>query len=118
MQVSSNIRTDTNILAPARSPAARPQVARPPLGGRQQVAALAAQWRPARRRQTMSALAETETTLKDAAARYGPSIVGLGRGWGTGTGVVIAPGQVLTVAHALARPHSGRAAGGAGRARG
>jgi serine protease Do len=56
----------------------------------------------------MSTLTETETTLKDAAARYGPSIVGLGRGWGTGSGVVIAPGQVLTVAHALARPHRGR----------
>jgi serine protease Do len=57
----------------------------------------------------MSALRETETTLKDAAARYGPSVVGLGRGWGTGTGVVIGPGQVLTVAHALAeRPHRGR----------
>jgi serine protease Do len=57
----------------------------------------------------MSALRETETTLQDAATRYGPSIVGLGRGWGTGTGVVIAPGQVLTVAHALAgRPHRGR----------
>jgi serine protease Do len=56
----------------------------------------------------MSALAEIETTLKDAARRYGSSIVGLGRGWGSGTGVVIAPGQVLTVAHALAHPHRGR----------
>jgi serine protease Do len=56
----------------------------------------------------MSALADTETTLRDAAERFGPSIVGLGRGWGTGSGVVIAPGQVLTVAHALDRPHRGR----------
>lgn len=51
----------------------------------------------------MSALTETETTLRDAAARFGPAIVGLGPGWGMGTGVVICPGQVLTVAHALAR---------------
>jgi serine protease Do len=28
-------------------------------------------------------------------------VVGLGRGWGRGSGVVIAPGQVLTVAHVL-----------------
>ena len=28
-------------------------------------------------------------------------MVGLGRGWGRGSGVVIAPGQVLTVAHVL-----------------
>jgi serine protease Do len=56
----------------------------------------------------MSALADTETTLRDAATRFGPAIVGLGRGWGTGTGVVIAPGQVLTVAHAIDRPHRSR----------
>ena len=37
----------------------------------------------------------------DAAARTGPAVVGLGRGWGRGSGVVIAPGQVLTVAHVL-----------------
>lgn len=53
----------------------------------------------------MSALADTEITLRDAATRLGPAIVGLGRGWGTGSGVVIAHGQVLTVAHALARTH-------------
>lgn len=52
---------------------------------------------------SMSALADTETILRDTAARLGPAIVGLGRGWGIGSGVVIADGQVLTVAHALAR---------------
>ena len=39
--------------------------------------------------------------MTDAAARVGPAVVGLGRGWGRGSGVVIAPGQVLTVAHVL-----------------
>lgn len=49
----------------------------------------------------MSALAEIEQTLREAAERYGPAVVGLGRGWGTGAGVVIAPGRVLTSAHAV-----------------
>ena len=31
----------------------------------------------------------------------GASVVGLGRGWGRGSGVVVGPGRVLTVAHAL-----------------
>jgi serine protease Do len=56
----------------------------------------------------MSALADTESILRDAATRFGHAIVGLGRGWGTGTGVVIAPGQVLTVAHAVERSHRSR----------
>ena len=47
------------------------------------------------------------TTLKDtiggAAETVGPSVVGLGRGWGHGSGVVIADGQVLTSAHNLRR---------------
>jgi serine protease Do len=49
----------------------------------------------------------TVTTLQDAIAgaaeRVGPSVVGLGRGWGHGSGVVIAEGQVLTSAHNLRR---------------
>jgi serine protease Do len=49
----------------------------------------------------------TVTTLQDAIAgaaeRVGPSIVGLGRGWGHGSGVVIADGHVLTNAHNLRR---------------
>jgi serine protease Do len=36
-----------------------------------------------------------------ASERVGPAVVGIGRGWGRGSGVVIAPGQVLTVAHVL-----------------
>lgn len=39
--------------------------------------------------------------VNQAAEKVGPSVVGLGRGWGRGSGVVIAPGKVLTVAHVL-----------------
>ncbi|HEX5621374.1 MAG TPA: serine protease, partial [Solirubrobacteraceae bacterium] len=39
--------------------------------------------------------------VRDAAEGTGPAVVGLGRGWGRGSGVVIAPGQILTVAHVL-----------------
>jgi S1-C subfamily serine protease len=39
--------------------------------------------------------------MNEAAEKVGPSVVGLGRGWGRGSGVVIGPGQVLTVAHVL-----------------
>jgi serine protease Do len=42
-----------------------------------------------------------ETAVRAAADTVGPSVVGLGRGWGRGSGVVVAPGQVLTVAHVL-----------------
>ena len=42
-----------------------------------------------------------QQAVTGAAARVGPAVVGLGRGWGRGSGVVIAPGQVLTVAHVL-----------------
>jgi serine protease Do len=42
-----------------------------------------------------------QQAVADAAAGVGPAVVGLGRGWGRGSGVVIAPGQVLTVAHVL-----------------
>jgi serine protease Do len=42
-----------------------------------------------------------QTAVNQAADRVGPAVVGLGRGWGRGSGVVIAPGQVLTVAHVL-----------------
>jgi serine protease Do len=34
-------------------------------------------------------------------SRVGPAVVGLGRGWARGSGVVIAPGRVLTAAHVL-----------------
>jgi S1-C subfamily serine protease len=39
--------------------------------------------------------------VNEAAEKVGPAVVGLGRGWGRGSGVVVAPGQVLTVAHVL-----------------
>jgi serine protease Do len=41
--------------------------------------------------------------IRDTAERVGPSIVGLGRGWHAGSGVVVADGRVLTVAHAVPR---------------
>jgi serine protease Do len=47
------------------------------------------------------ALQAIQEAVADAAARVGPAVVGLGRGWGRGSGVVIAPGTVLTVAHVL-----------------
>ena len=46
-------------------------------------------------------LAALQQAVADTAARVGPAVVGIGRGWGRGSGVVIAPGQVLTVAHVL-----------------
>src|SRR5215475_8180365 len=45
------------------------------------------------------------TALQQAVAgvadRVGPAVVGLGRGWARGSGVVVAPGRVVTAAHAL-----------------
>jgi len=46
-------------------------------------------------------LNELQSAITNAADEVGPAVVGLGRGWGRGSGVVIAPGQVLTVAHVL-----------------
>jgi S1-C subfamily serine protease len=48
-----------------------------------------------------SVLTELQTTISGVAERVGPSVVGLGRGWGRGSGAVIAPGHVLTCAHNL-----------------
>jgi serine protease Do len=51
---------------------------------------------------TMSEVLEAfQRAVGEAAERVGPAVVGLGRGWGRGSGVVVAPGQVLTVAHVL-----------------
>src|SRR3954471_12587717 len=47
------------------------------------------------------ALEALQRAVNEAAEKVGPAVVGLGRGWGRGSGVVIAPGQVLTVAHVL-----------------
>lgn len=47
------------------------------------------------------AVLSVEQAIKEARARVGPAVVGLGRGWGPGTGVVIENGRVLTGAHNL-----------------
>src|SRR4051812_48016843 len=49
----------------------------------------------------MTVLDELQAAVTAAAERVGPSVVGLGRGWGRGSGVVIAEGRVLTNAHVL-----------------
>lgn len=51
----------------------------------------------------MSSLDSVQSAIATAAERVGPSVVGLGRGWGLGSGVVIAEGYVLTSAHNLRR---------------
>src|SRR4051812_27307396 len=51
------------------------------------------------------ALDALEAAVRHAAEAAGPSVVGLGRGWGRGSGVVVEPGVVLTVAHALRGEH-------------
>jgi serine protease Do len=42
-----------------------------------------------------------QEAVAGAAERVGPAVVGLGRGWARGSGVVVAPGRVLTAAHVL-----------------
>jgi serine protease Do len=49
----------------------------------------------------MTALSELQETITGVAERVGPAVVGIGRGWHPGSGVVIAAGQVLTNAHNL-----------------
>jgi serine protease Do len=49
----------------------------------------------------MAVLEEVTQAVRAAAERVGPAVVGLGRGWGRGSGVVIAEGSVLTTAHNL-----------------
>src|SRR4051812_50059683 len=49
----------------------------------------------------MTPLQELQDTIAGIAERVGPSVVGLGRGWGRGSGVVVAPGRVITNAHVL-----------------
>ena len=41
------------------------------------------------------------STIQATAERVGPTVVGLGRGWGRGSGVVVGAGRVLTNAHNL-----------------
>ncbi|MBV9309982.1 MAG: trypsin-like peptidase domain-containing protein [Solirubrobacterales bacterium] len=49
----------------------------------------------------MALVEELESSVGEVVERAGPAVVGLGRGWGVGSGVVVAPGQVLTNAHNL-----------------
>src|ERR671931_1274986 len=51
----------------------------------------------------MASIQELQDAIGEATERVGPSVVGLGRGWGLGSGVVIGDGQVLTSAHNLRR---------------
>ncbi len=46
-------------------------------------------------------LDEMQQAVAGAAERVGPSVVGLGRGWARGSGVIVAPNRLLTAAHAL-----------------
>ncbi len=47
----------------------------------------------------MSGLDEVQTAVRAVAETAGPAVVGIGHGWGTGSGVVIGDGAVLTNAH-------------------
>jgi serine protease Do len=49
----------------------------------------------------MTLLEELESTIGVAVERHGPAVVGLGRGWNVGSGVVIATNRVVTNAHNL-----------------
>ena len=49
----------------------------------------------------MPVLEDLTTSIESVVERVGPTVVGLGRGWGRGSGVVTAPGTVLTNAHNL-----------------
>jgi serine protease Do len=52
----------------------------------------------------MSAVLEgIGSAIGEVADRIGPSVVGIGRGWGVGSGVVVSDGRVLTNAHNLRR---------------
>src|SRR5215210_9097635 len=51
----------------------------------------------------MNAIGTIQDTIASAAETVGPAVVGLGRGWGHGSGVVVAEGRVLTSAHNLRR---------------
>jgi serine protease Do len=49
----------------------------------------------------MSTITEIQGEIVAVAARVGPAVVGFGRGWGRGSGVVVARDRVLTNAHNL-----------------
>jgi serine protease Do len=49
----------------------------------------------------MSVLEELEGAIQTAAERFGPAVIGLGQGWGRGSGFVIDSNRILTNAHNL-----------------
>ena len=49
----------------------------------------------------MAVLEEVTGSVRAVVDRVGPAVAGLGRGWGRGSGVVVAPGRVVTNAHNL-----------------
>jgi serine protease Do len=49
----------------------------------------------------MSVLEELEGAIQTVADRYGPAVIGLGQGWGRGSGFVIDANRILTNAHNL-----------------
>jgi serine protease Do len=49
----------------------------------------------------MAVLEEIEGTIQSAVERIGPAVIGLGQGWGRGSGFVIDANRVLTNAHNL-----------------
>jgi serine protease Do len=51
----------------------------------------------------MTLLKDFQDAIAGAAERLGPSVVGLGRGWSLGSGVVIGKDRILTNAHNLRR---------------
>jgi serine protease Do len=70
----------------------------------------------------MSTITDLQQAIERAVERVGPAVVGFGRGWGGGSGVVVGPGRVLTTAHNLrgeevtvnlrtGEAHAGRVAG-------
>ena len=44
----------------------------------------------------MTVLEELESAIQTAVERTGPKVIGLGQGWGRGSGFVIGSGRILT----------------------
>ncbi len=53
----------------------------------------------------MAVLEELEGQIQKAVQQTGPAVVGLGRGWGVGSGMIVSPGRVLTNAHNVRHDH-------------
>lgn len=51
----------------------------------------------------MTVVEDLEQSIQAVAAEVGPAVVGLGRGWGVGSGVVFEQGRVVATAHNLRR---------------